>query len=974
MKDNKFLKDCAQKLFELYGYDISELNIIMPTRRGASFLKLEIASLIKERPIWQPQFTSINALMSSVTSLREAERIKLIVELYKVYSRYHSETFDKFYFWGGVILSDFDTIDNYKVDAKLLYSNINDIKELEERFDYLSEEQKEMILRFWGTFRMGRDQSSSQKEFLKIWNTLYAIYSEFRKELEKQGIGYGGMIYRKAAEVLTKDSSIESLTDKRYVVIGFNALSECESALFDYLKEQCDSLFFWDFDNYYIDDKFQEAGMFIRQNIVRYGDAIRDCGGVLVQDGSGKFNKNDDDNKDNFVKEKNITIIDSPSETLACKYVGEILDSLSKAKGAPLSRETAVILTNESLLIPLLYSIPDSVENLNVTSGYPLKSTAAYHLINSLIKLHYSADIRDGKVRFYHKELFRLLSNYYIQSILTKEESEQFEKVRVDSIENMNIYIDEKKLTINPFSTLLFSTTSDIYLLCDKLEQIFKQIVALLPEDFPAEELEYINRALEVVIRLRNSMEGCDDIVTMNVFYSLLEKYLSSSSVTFEGEPLIGMQVMGILESRNLDFENVVILSLSEDNYPSINSLNSLIPSNLRYGYNLPTTANHEAMYSYYFYRLLERSKNVYLLYSSYAGESLSGEPSRYLHQLLLESPHKESIKRVNLNLDIISPQRDELVVEKDEKIADKLKQYLTGGRTLSASSLYDFVECPLRFYFSSIERIRPPFEISEEIDSATSGSILHRVLEVIYQKAKNCEGVQFLVALKSLLISEEFDRVLVDAFTERLNIDSSQFSGRVEAKIVEVRQLAQNIINYDIEKGQDFVLNQSECKINGKVSFKNCDGEDREVGFFGIIDRVDTLSDGRVRIIDYKSGKSNHKCKSLGDIMQPTASERSKPIFQTLLYSLLYRKMRGVDVRPSLYHARDISSENYTELITIGKEQIETFSSVEEQYTQNLEDVLSQLFNRDIAFYQTNNSDSCSYCLFNSICWSGKG
>ncbi|MFI3314271.1 MAG: PD-(D/E)XK nuclease family protein [Rikenellaceae bacterium] len=944
--NNTFLKECAQKLFEMHGNDISDLTIIMPTRRAASFFKLELASLISDAPIWQPKFGSINNLMSEITTLVEADKIKLITILYRVYSQFHNESFDKFYYWGGVILSDFDTIDNYMVDAKTLYSNIEDIKEIEEKFDYLSEEQKEIILRFWGSFKGVGNYSSSQKEFLRIWNTLYSIYVKFKEELLKEKIGYGGMIYRMAAESIksTKDSSF--FVDNRFAVIGFNALSRSESLLFDYLHEQCDAIFFWDYDNYYIGDSSQEAGAFIKKNIARYGD------------GNGTFDHS------NFIKNKNITIIDTPSEALSCKYCGELLTNFAKQQGA-LSRETAVVLTNESLLVPLLHSLPSEIENLNITSGYPLKSTSAYLLLDAIIKLHLTAQNREGRLMLYYKEFNRVVLNRYIDNFLTKDDKDRLEQVKSDSISNTEAYIDALSVCFSDFTQLLFSIPNSIAGICDKFENIFKRVAVDSTAQLSDQESEYINRALEAIILLRNSIKGSEHIVTINIFYALLDRYFSTATVTFEGEPLIGMQVMGILESRNLDFKNLIVLSLSEDNYPSLKSLNSLIPSNLRRGYDLPTISNHEAMYSYYFYRLLQRAENVYLLYSSYSGESLSGEPSRYLHQLLIESPHKNNIIKRSIGLKVVSSNRERIEIKKDSAICEKLDKYLSGATTLSASSLYNYIECPLRFYFSSIQKIKQVEQIEQEVDAAQMGSIIHKTLELVYGGLILSGSCTPKASLKSIVTSQAVDDYIEKAIVEELKLHKEQYSGTIQTKIAEIRVLVKSILDYDINSNVEFQPLQLEERINGKFVFS----QNRSVRFTGIIDRIDRFLDGGIRIVDYKSGKSSHKCKSLESVMLATGSDSCKPVFQMLLYGYLYKQQKGISVQPSLYFARDISSDDYSESIVIGKDAVLDFNSVEAEYVELLDQTLTELFNSEIPFYQTEKKGSCDYCLYKNIC-----
>lgn len=944
MNNKTFIGECVEHLYSLKGDNISKLNILLPTKRAVSFFKMELAAMISGKPIWQPKFCSISELMSEITSLREAEKILLITELYKIYSRYHNESFDKFYYWGGVMLSDFDTIDNYGADAKVLFSNIKDIKEIEARFDYLNSEQKDVILKFWGVFKNSSHYSASQKEFLKLWNTLYPIYNEYKSHLTSIGIGYGGMIYRKAVEVIESKVEIEKLKGREFAVMGFNALSSAEMSLFDYLKNSCNASFFWDSDSYYTGNTMQEAGYFIRENIKRYGETLLNT------------------ERNNFSKPKNITIVNTPSDVLGCKYVSQVVEKLSN-EGNKLSRETAIILTDESLLLPLIYSIPKCVEHFNVTSGYPLRLTQPFQLVENLIKLQLSATKKDQEaVYLYHKELFRIINNPCIQNTLSNNQKKHYEDLHKDCEDHLMAYIAQSEVQLDEFTTLLLSIENTPIAFCDKTNNLFVEILNKAQANFSVEQIEFINKTLECVLRLKTSIESCSDMITMNIFLSLLSKHLSSANITFEGEPLIGMQIMGILESRNLDFKNVIILSMCEDNYPSVKNITSLIPSNLRYGYALPTLTNHEAMYSYYFYRLLQRAENVHIIYSSYAGESLSGEPSRYIHQLRLESPHKDNIVVKNINLKISPAQHNDISITKSNGVLAQLNRFLTGERSLSASRLYDYVECPLRFYFSSIENIKPRTEISDTIDAATSGSVLHGVLELIYNEIKNSNN--YKESISEVLNSGRIDKLTNSMMAEKLNISHNEFNGRLVAKQLELSSLIKNILTYDQQSNCLFKIDSLESNIDGEICF-----DDKSVKFTGQIDRIDFVNNNHVRIIDYKSGKSNHTCKDLAEIMSSRLKIKSKPIFQTLLYSLLYKQKYGVSVEPALYHARDILSESYIPQITIGGSQIIDYNEIESEFTEHLKSLLQELFNKDIAFHQTENRDSCKFCNFNTIC-----
>ncbi len=510
-----FLHELANTLYERYGDGISNLEIVFPSRRAQLFFidELRSISIAAGRPIWQPKFATIDSLMSELSPLKIADRTRLIVELYRVYSQFHDESFDKFYAWGDLLLSDFDTVDKYLVDADMLFRNILDIKELEADISYLSIDQLQLIRQFWSNFAEEGAVSVEKQRFLKIWKTLSPVYQTFKSRLAEQVIAYPGMVHRDAVERL-KNDGFES--EKEYIIVGFNALTQCELRLFKHLSRNAE--FVWDFDNYYVDDKFQEAGVFLRENVQSFKASLEVT-------------------HDNFLRDKQIDITSTTSNAIQCKHVNTLLRGLQRTFGT-LGKETAIVLTDESLLIPLLHALPADLK-VNVTMGYPLRQSHEY------------AEWEQGD--------------------------------------------DKKKLS-------------------------FQNILSENPI------ANYLN---EELTKLANSLDECRVDYSPKTFTAIARKHLQSLRIPYEGEPLDGIQVMGILETRNIDFKNVIVLSCSDDVFPGKHTSNaSFVPYNLRAAYGLPTPEYHEGTQAYLFYRLLQRAENVHLLYCSHADEKTTGEPS----------------------------------------------------------------------------------------------------------------------------------------------------------------------------------------------------------------------------------------------------------------------------------------------------------------------------------------------------------
>ena len=372
-----FLQEVAADLYRRYGEDVSSLHILFPTRRARHFF-IDALSHLAERPMWQPRWLTIDDLMQEVSGLHSGERIRLIAELYKVYSACHDEPFDKFYFWGEMLLNDFDTIDKYRIDADVLFRNIYELKELESDVSYLTPEQLEVIRQFWANFTDGATLSEEKRRFLAVWRTLGDVYHGFRARLQRQGIAYGGMMQRAAAErLLAGDFAFAER--RRYVVAGFNALSACEKVLFRFLQHNAETDFYWDYDDYYLKNTDQEAGMFVRENHASFPPVV-------------------ELSHDNFRKEKELTVVSTPSNAVQCKYAGRILDALrtgADGRKRPLDKETAVVLTDENLLLPLLHALPEKAGGINVTMGYPIKTTLAYAFLERLVELQ--AHRREGR-------------------------------------------------------------------------------------------------------------------------------------------------------------------------------------------------------------------------------------------------------------------------------------------------------------------------------------------------------------------------------------------------------------------------------------------------------------------------------------------------------------------------------------------------------------------------------------------------
>ena len=567
-----FLHEVAEDLYARYGEGLSERAILFPSRRARLFF-VDALTGIAGRPMWQPRWVTVDDLTTEISGLRTGDRVRLIPELYKIYSEYHAEPFDKFYFWGDMLLTDFDTIDKYRIDAAMLFRNISEIKEIEADISYLTPAQLQ-ILRFWSTLADETDLSEEKRRFLAIWKTLGPVYARFRERLSELGIAYNGMVQRAAADRI-RGEGYAFPEARQYVVAGFNALSECEKQLFRFLSTAAETDFYWDYDSYYKDRPEQEAGMFVRENVVQ-------------------FPPRGDVSHDNMERPKELTAVAAVSNAVQCKHAAAILRELA-ARG-PLDKRTAVVLTDENLLLPLLYALPPEIGKVNVTMGYPLRASLAYTFVERLVELQAHRRTKGAGCTFYHADAVGILAHPYVADSDARETRAMQDEI----VRERRISVDAAWLGRNDLLRMIFSPAAAWRELSDWLLRVVAAVARTPYEgDDRRQRVEFLAVISEEISKLRNSLDECDIELTTEVYTSLLRRHLQTVRIPYEGEPLEGVQVMGILETRNLDFENVVLLSMNDDNFPGNHMAQaSFVPYNLRAAYGLPTPEHHEGVYA----------------------------------------------------------------------------------------------------------------------------------------------------------------------------------------------------------------------------------------------------------------------------------------------------------------------------------------------------------------------------------------
>ena len=959
-----FLQLVAEDLYDKIGDQLSETAVVFPNKRASLFFN-EYLAQCAGKPIWAPTFLSISELFKELTTLHTADSIRLVCELYKVYHEVtgSNESLDDFYFWGELLISDFDDVDKNLVDATTLFRNLQGLQELGQGADFLTEEQVEAIREFFGDFSP-ENTTQLKEKFVSIWNHLGALYQTYRERLHQQGIAYEGMMYREAIDKL----DATTLPYKHYVLVGFNVLNAVERQLFDKLHKAGKAMFYWDYDTFYTNEKKHEAGDFIKRNLRQFPNELKD---------ESCF--------DELSKEKEVHYIAAPTENAQARYLHQWINSSTWDTSK--EKKNAVVLCNEGLLLPVLHSIPDCVKNINVTMGFPLLQTPICGLINALADLQIRGYQKNDN-RFTYETVVPVLQHPYIQQ-LSSQAHEVLEKL----VKNNRFFPTLAELQADDFLTKVFTPQEGIRPLCAYLTDLLQEITQLYRKPDASDEVfsqlyrESLFKSYTLINRLLSLIDDGTLLVQSNTLRRLLGRLLAGASIPFHGEPAIGMQIMGLLETRNLDFDNLLLLSVNEGKLPHGESDASFVPYILRKAFGMTTIEHKISVYAYYFYRLIQRAKHVTLLYNTSTEGMNRGEMSRFMLQFLVEWPH--AVKQSYLET-AQQPTGQRLIeVQKDAQVTHKLYHRYDADKdaqlpeekrsVLSPSALNSYIDCSLKFYYRYVAGLKVPEEVSSEIDNALFGTIFHLTAQHIYEDLTR-RGKQVLAEdLRNLLdnkvqIREYVDRSFKEEFFKIPPQEKSRYDGTQQVNfdviVKYITQLLQNDLQY-----APFDLEGMEVRRTEIFSVKTPNGN-LNVRIGGDIDRLDS-KDGALRVLDYKTGSDKGGSASIEALFTP-ARDRKYHIFQAFLYaSIICGKLRekGKDmpVVPALYYIPNSYDSSYRPEIKIGGRQAETVSDFttqfESEYRECLQILLQEIFNPEIPFRQTDILDHCKYCDFRRLC-----
>ncbi|HLN54530.1 MAG TPA: PD-(D/E)XK nuclease family protein [Bacteroidales bacterium] len=949
-----FLERIARSLREDFGNDLNRHCLVFPGRRAGLYL-LKYLSHGLSKPIWAPATYTINDLFRTLSPLQTAGNELLLFELYRVYSslRRDAGNFDDFYFWGDMLINDFDDTDKYVADASGLFRNVKDLREIDLKFGGLTEEQKEIIKRFWSNFDISKP-TDQKSEFLGLWCVMNELYEGFRDALRRQNLAYEGMIFRDVAGMNDKELA-DSVKWDMVHFIGFNALNNCEKRLMTVLKNAGKARFYWDYDNSYIDKgNHNSAGFFMVENLKTFGN---DMPGDWSYDTMLSTTEN--------VKRR---VIETSSDVAQVKLIPKLLAEINADPEN--AHHTAVVLSDETLLVPLLSSLPSDSVDINITMGYPLRQTLVYTLVRNLMDLQRTARLQNEIISFHAPEVMNIIGHPMISAMYGPEDSILAENVKSSG----RAWLPANDFAASPLLSGIFIKHDQPATLSAWFRDILSMIALKSGSGEEQTDLnirnEFIYRIVLALNRLETIIRKPDVPFSADTYLKLLDRLLKSQSVPFSGEPLSGIQIMGILETRALDFKNLIILSVNEGVMPALSSSSSFIPFSLRQAFGLPSVNHQESIFAYHFYRLLQRAENVTFTYNSNSEGLRSGEMSRFLIQMNYDKMLKPEF--INVGFEIRTPPLPVETITREDAHIRKLEGKFLNGRALSPSAINTWLGCRMKFFLRYVAEIAEPETVKDEIDPAVFGNILHSAMKQLYEVHSG--KVITADILGNLMKNEEYLRKVVDEtiIKEFRNGDDGPATGNelivrdvLFAYLKRILQVDRALAPITIKHLEEFIgfsmdIGPGEKKVKVKTG--------------GYADRIDRV-DGSIRIVDYKTGNISESICSIDDLFAGDRPKESDGWLQILLYCEAYLNINNQSghIRPSIYKIKKMTGRSFNDTLVIkeGRNEImvEDYSLVREQFIAGLVRVVESIFNPEEPFTMTKEASKCRYCPYIILC-----
>ncbi|WP_309612759.1 PD-(D/E)XK nuclease family protein [Flavobacterium sp.] len=913
MSKPNFLHQLAQEILKSYSLSFSELTIVLPNKRAKVFLLSALKKVVTNN-VFAPEIISIEEFIQDIAGIRSVDSVELLFEFYEVYlsltEKDKQDSFENFANWAKTLLQDFNEIDRYLLEPNKILKYLEDIKEIE-HWSVDVDKRTDLI-----------------EKHLLFWKKLPDYYHSLYQHLVNKGIGYQGLIYREAVENLNHFT--ENNNGKQFVFAGFNALNQAEEKIIQHLLALDVAKIYWDIDETLLADSFHDAGHFQRKFKSEW---------IYYKTHPYEWISND------FKDEKNIHVIATSKSIGQAKIAGSIIEKQAEKGNL---QNVALVLGEESLLLPLLYSLPANVDALNITMGFSSKNNPAQLLIAKLFKLHTNAVTRNpSSYVMYYKDVLEVLTHPLIEPYVNANE--------LVSIINKNNYsfITHKKLEElyakdNALFSLLFQKwDADSVTVLENIAQILLKIKSNLNHE--NEEEKITNAFVYSIFKVINKMisyfsehQSINDLKTLQAIY---KQVIDVAEVSFEGEPLSGLQVMGVLESRVLDFETVIITSVNEGKFPAGKSTNSFIPYDVKLQYGLPTYKEKDAIYTYHFYHLLQRAKNVYLIYNSDSQGFDAGEKSRFITQLEIEKQPKHNLTFQYYNPDVPNIAHQPIVVPKTESVMTRLREIADKG--FSPSSLTTYIRNPIQFYFQRILRISETDEVEENIAVNTLGTIIHGTLEELYKPT-----IGRLLTLQDLKICiSKIDEEVLNQF-KKVYKEGEIKKGR---NLLAFEVAKRNVLNFlkteleAIESGDEIQI------ISLETTYERVLTDARlpfPVLIKGNVDRIE-LRNGKIRIIDYKTGKVDKNNVVLKDWSGLTEDIKNDKIIQVLAYAFMYEEQtKGHDMEAGIVSFKNLKTGFLPFQFKQDKEVTDLISpEIMENYLEQIVILLQEILNVDVPF-----------------------
>lgn len=944
-----FLAEIASEAIGQYGSSLNELTVVFPNRRSGHFFRKQLSGMI-DRPQWAPRVLSIVDFIRSLSALQPAEQLDLVMRLYRIMSglRNIGESLDRFWYWGETLLRDFEEIDKFMIPPGDIFRNLAEIKRLEESLDYLTEEQKALISGFWKSFE-GRI-SSQQQHFAAVWDLLLPAYGKFTDELLASGLAYDGLLYRTVAGEIG-----ESLVYDRYHHVyfaGFNALSTSEERIITWFVQSGRARVFWEADDYYLKDEKQEAGHFLRDLKRRnrvLAATFRESYGSLAGHLAGK----------------RIEVTPAPLRVGQAQVLARLLEQTRQFHpGAFEKARSAVVLPDEKLLFPVLNAMPSGVEAMNITMGYPLSSTLAFSWVSVLIDLQLHPANRPGL--YYHRPVLAVLGHPYLRA----ENDDVLREFRTGIIRQNRIYIPEKELTAaDPRLATIFRRAERPADLIGYLKEQLSDAAGHLDDPLEQEFLYHLYLLLNQLIQYAGGvLHNCDGKAFLRLFRQMLLQY----KLPFEGEPLEGLQVMGLLETRNLDFDHVFILATNEGVFPATGQQASYLPPGIRRAFGLPTAQQRDALHAYVFYNMVRQAEHLHIIYNEADDQGMPGEVSRFVRQL--EAETAADIVYRNPSFEIRIPPPRHIRIEKDQTVMSRLYRFDSqngqASRKLTPSAINRYLDCTLRFYYQDILGLSEEEEVQEEVDALLLGNIFHRVMEMAYRPALNAGGLLTADTIRN--IGDKIDGIIDEAYAHYFGQGSGfALTGLQAVSRVVVRKMALRVLEIDLREAPIVLegLEDGSCTAYLDIAVNS---RKLKVGLKGIIDRIDRVGD-KIRILDYKTGKDERKFKSLASLFDRDDPKRNKAAMQALYYGLLFiRTNPEIEGRleTGLFNLRNLFDADFSYLFEseeLGV--VSDFRVMHTEFAEHLGNLVVEIFDSSMPFAQTDDLKKCRLCSFAGLC-----